>query len=79
MTTETTKAEIESYIDQLFAQEDDALRWAREESQRNGLPAISVSPHEGALLQFLLRSVGAKKAVEIGALGGYSGIWLARG
>ena len=34
MTTETTKAEIESYIDQLFAQEDDALRWAREESQR---------------------------------------------
>lgn len=71
--------EIETYINQLFAQEDDALRWIREESKRNGLPEISVSPHEGALLQLLLRSVGAKKAVEIGALGGYSGTWLARG
>lgn len=71
--------EVESYITQLFAHEDDALRWIREESKRNDLPEISVNANEGALLQFLLRSVGAKKAVEIGALGGYSGTWLARG
>ena len=71
--------EVDSYISQLFAQEDDALRWIREESQRNGLPEINVSAQEGALLQLLLRAGGAKKAVEIGALGGYSGTWLARG
>ncbi|MFN8441592.1 MAG: O-methyltransferase [Caldilineaceae bacterium] len=71
--------EIENYINQLFAQEDDALQHIRAESKRNGLPEISVTPHEGALLQMLLRAVGAKKAVEIGALGGYSGTWLARG
>lgn len=71
--------EVDSYIDQLFAQEDETLRWIREESRRHGLPEINVSAQEGALLQLLLRAVGAKKAVEIGALGGYSGTWLARG
>ncbi len=71
--------ELETYITTLFAQEDDALRWIREESKRNDLPEISVSPYEGAILQMLLRAVGARKAVEIGALGGYSGTWLARG
>jgi caffeoyl-CoA O-methyltransferase len=43
------------------------------------LPAITITPEEGRFLQFLVRGCGARRAVEIGTLGGYSGIWLARG
>lgn len=67
------------YITQLYAQEDAALRAAREDSPMHGLPAISIKPEEGRFLQFVVRAAGVKKAVEIGTLGGYSGIWIARG
>src|SRR5690606_18777266 len=63
---------------EIFAAEDDALQWIQEETRRNNMPQISLSPQEGRLLQFLVRSVGARKAVEIGTLAGYSGTWLAR-
>lgn len=69
---------LNDYITELFAPEDDALRWIQAEAERQGLPSISVQPFEGRLLQFLLRSVGARKVVEIGALAGYSGVWMAR-
>ena len=71
--------QLSRYITDLFAGEDEALRLAREESPRKGLPAISVNPEEGRFLQFLVRACGASKALEIGSLGGYSGIWIARG
>ena len=71
--------EYESYIDALFAGEDEALRSAREEIAREGLPLIYVSASEGKLLQVLARSIGARRVLEIGTLGGYSAIWLARG
>ena len=71
--------QLSRYITDLFAGEDEALRLAREESPRKGLPAISVNPEEGRFLQFLVRACGASKALEIGTLGGYSGIWIARG
>lgn len=61
-----------------FAQEDEILRWIQTEAQRHDLPTISLQPLEGKLLHLLVRSSGAKKIVEIGALGGYSGTWLAR-
>lgn len=67
------------YITDLFAAEDGALHTAREESPKRGLPAISIQPEEGRFLQFVVRASGVKKAVEIGTLGGYSGIWIARG
>ena len=67
------------YITELFAKQDDAQRRALEESPEKGLPAISIQPEEGRFLQFLVRACGAKKALEIGTLGGYSGIWIARG
>jgi caffeoyl-CoA O-methyltransferase len=70
---------LAEYITQLFAPPDAALTRAQTESPQRGLPAISIRPEEGRFLQFLVRVCGAHKAVEIGTLGGYSGIWIARG
>ena len=69
---------LDDYVNELFAPEDDALRWIQAEAERQSLPSISIQPFEGRLLQILLRSVGARKVVEIGALAGYSGVWMAR-
>jgi caffeoyl-CoA O-methyltransferase len=71
--------QISQYINSVFAVEDSALRMAREDSPKRGLPSISIKPEEGRFLQFLVRACGATKAVEIGTLGGYSGTWIARG
>jgi caffeoyl-CoA O-methyltransferase len=66
------------YISQLFAREDDVLAALREEADRTGLPPISISPDEGRLLQVLLTAIGARRVLEVGTLGGYSAIWMAR-
>ena len=71
--------QISRYITSLFAEEDPPLKQAREESPQLGLPAISIKPEEGRFLQFLVRACGARKAVEIGTLDGYSGTWIGRG
>jgi predicted O-methyltransferase YrrM len=70
--------EIAAYIQRLFVHEDNALQRAREEAWAEGLPGIEVSAELGALLGILARTVGARKILEIGTLGGYSGSWLAR-
>jgi len=70
---------VSAYIEELYAVEDEALRWARVDSRDHGLPEINVRPEEGRFLQVLVRACGARRAVEIGSLGGYSGIWIARG
>jgi caffeoyl-CoA O-methyltransferase len=70
---------ISQYVIDLFAVEDDALQYARENSLNLGLPSINVKPEEGKFLQILARISGGEKVVEIGTLGGYSGIWIARG
>lgn len=75
----TYNDQISDYISSLFASEDTSLLTARHESPRHGLPTINIKPEEGRFLQFLVRACGARKAVEIGTLGGYSGIWIARG
>ena len=67
-----------SFVSGLMAREDEALRRIREDTVKDGLPPISVGPDEGKLLDFLARSCGARKAVEIGTLAGYSGVWIAR-
>lgn len=72
------RARLDDYIDSTFVQEDDALRWIQAEATRSGLPAISVRPYEGRLLQMLVHMNAARNVVEIGALAGYSGTWLAR-
>lgn len=66
------------YVEELVALEDDALREARATSKREKLPPINVSASEGKLLQVLARSINAQRILEIGTLGGYSAIWLAR-
>jgi predicted O-methyltransferase YrrM len=70
---------LNQYITGLFASEDRALRYTWKDTQEKGLPSINVKPEEGRFLQFLTRTCSAKKAVEMGTLGGYSGIWIARG
>ena len=62
-----------------FAPEDDVLREIRERSAREGLPGIQVGPMDGLHLEVIARAIGARRAVEIGTLGGYSGVCLLRG
>src|SRR5918997_6405247 len=70
---------IDDYVENLFAPQDAALEAALRESQRAGLPGIQISPNEGKLLQLLAEMVGARRILEVGTLGGYSAINLARG
>ena len=70
---------LEAYTRSIFAIEDEALATIRREIPRRGLPEITVRPEEGRFLQFLIAACGARLAVEIGTLGGYSGTWIARG
>ncbi len=70
--------EIDAYIEDLFVPRDEALEAALEESRRAGLPQIQVSPNEGVLLGLLTQMVGARRILEVGTLGGYSTIHLAR-
>lgn len=66
------------YIASLFAPQDAALTETIVEMQRENVPGINVSAVEGKLLQVLALTVGAKRILEIGTLGGYSGIHFAR-
>ena len=69
---------VDRYINELFVPSDTALSAALEASDSAGLPSISVSPSQGKLLMLLARIQGARNILEIGTLGGYSTIWLAR-
>jgi predicted O-methyltransferase YrrM len=69
---------VDEYIQHLFSANDPALQHALDNSQRHGLPPINVSANEGKLLYMLAKLSGAGKVLELGTLGGYSTIWLAR-
>ncbi|MEW2632532.1 O-methyltransferase [Streptomyces sp. NPDC048389] len=69
---------VDGYISDLLVPQDEALTEALAASDAAGLPAISVAPNQGKLLHLLARVQGARTALEIGTLGGYSTIWLAR-
>ncbi|CAM3999937.1 O-methyltransferase [Lederbergia lenta] len=71
--------QINNYIDSVFTSQDDILEEVILSIKDNGMPSISVSPSSGKLLTMLVSISGAKNVLEIGALGGYSGICLARG
>ena len=68
----------EQYVESLFAA-DEHLERVKESIRANGMPEISIAPGYGRLLTLLVRISGAQRVLEIGALGGYSGICLARG
>jgi predicted O-methyltransferase YrrM len=69
---------VDSYISDLLIPPDPALDAALSASTAAGLPAISVSPTQGKFLHLLAKISGARTILEIGTLGGYSTIWLAR-
>jgi len=76
--TEKTWTAVDDYLNALIVRPDAALNSALEASQAGGLPQIAVSAPQGKLLNLLARAVGARRILEIGTLGGYSAIWLAR-
>jgi len=69
---------VDNYINSLVVPSDPALDAAIEASTKAELPAIAVAPNQGKLLHILARLVNARRILEIGTLGGYSTIWLAR-
>ena len=69
---------VDHYLGDLLVSADPVLEAALAASAAAGLPAINVSPVQGKLLQLLARAIGARNVLEIGTLGGYSTIWLAR-
>ena len=69
---------VDDYFAQSIVAQDDALEAALASSEAEGLPPIEVSAAHGKMLHLLARIAGARKALEIGALGGYSTIWIAR-
>lgn len=70
--------ETVQYMTELFPIEDELLRNLRQEAIAADIPEIHISPEQGAFMQVLLRATGARKVLEVGTLGGYSAIIMAR-
>ena len=71
-------AEVDAFLVDALLEPDDALSGALDRSTAARLPPIAVSPAQGKMLHLLVRMSGARHVLEIGTLGGYSTIWLAR-
>lgn len=69
---------VDQYIGNLFRDEDDCLKATAQSIIDSGIPQISISPNQGKFLHILARLANAKKILEVGTLGGYSTIWMAR-
>ncbi len=69
---------VDDYINDLFVPFDPVLEATLRDCEAAGMPAIAVSPNQGKFLMLLAQIQGARKILEIGTLGGYSSIWLAR-
>jgi len=70
---------VDDYLSRTLVPDDAVLAAALAASDAAGLPAIQVTPNQGRFLQLLARSLGARAILELGTLGGYSTLWLARG
>jgi predicted O-methyltransferase YrrM len=77
-TAEARWAAVDRYVTDLFLPPDSSLEEALERSRAADLPSIQVSPTQGKMLHILARVQGARRILELGTLGGYSTIWLAR-
>jgi len=75
---ETIWADVDRYITDALVPQDEVLTQALRASEAAGLPSIAVSASQGKLLHILARAMGVRSALEIGTLGGYSAIWIAR-
>ena len=69
---------VDRYLGDLLAPSDDKLEAALKANRKARLPAIDVSPLQGKFLQVLVQITQARRVLEIGTLGGYSTIWMAR-
>jgi predicted O-methyltransferase YrrM len=79
MTSKPTPASVDDFLDATVLDGDPVLSAALEASDAAGLPKIAVSAQQGKFLSLLAGAVGARRILEIGTLGGFSTIWLARG
>mgnify|MGYP002652693739 CR=1 FL=1 len=70
--------DVDDYLTATLVGADAALTGVLRANAEAGLPAIDVSPPQGKLLYLLAKSIGAKRILEVGTLGGYSTVWLAR-
>ena len=70
---------VDRYISEALIPADPVLESALAASKKAGLPAIAVAPNQGKWLMILAQAIGARSILEMGSLGGYSTIWLARG
>ncbi|MGE0006573.1 MAG: O-methyltransferase [Parvibaculaceae bacterium] len=77
--TQKTWTAVDSYVNEMLVGPDPVLDETLTASADAGLPEIAVSPAQGKFLMLLARAIGARRVLEIGTLGGYSTIWLARG
>ncbi|MYC95096.1 MAG: O-methyltransferase [Caldilineaceae bacterium SB0661_bin_32] len=68
----------QQFLRDLFHSDDDGLSRLQEEAESEGIPNMSIGPEQGKFLQLLVQLTGARKVLEIGVLGGYSGTWIAR-
>ena len=76
--SDTRWSAVEHWIAERIVPTDDALRAAVEQSAASGLPGIQIEPTTGKLLNLIARMIQAERILEMGTLGGYSTIWLAR-
>ena len=76
--TDASWAAVDRYACELLVRPAEALDAALEASDAAGIPSISVSAAQGKFLMLLAQSMGARRILEIGTLGGYSAIWLAQ-
>jgi predicted O-methyltransferase YrrM len=79
MTQKPNPADVDAFLDTTMVGEDPALSAALEASDAAGLPRIAVSMQQGKFLSLLAGAIQARRILEIGTLGGFSTIWLARG
>ncbi|HXJ21275.1 MAG TPA: O-methyltransferase [Polyangia bacterium] len=76
--TEHAWTNVDEYLNERLVENDPALQAALADSAAAGMPAIAVAPNQGKLLNLLARLSDARRILEVGTLGGYSAIWLAR-
>ena len=79
MTSKPNPADVDDFLDATVLDDDPALSAALEASEAAGLPKIAVSAQQGKFLSLFAGAIGARRILEIGTLGGFSTIWLARG
>ena len=69
---------VDGFMEELFLGDDPVMEAILAASEEGGLPDINVSPNQGKMLWMLAKLAGAQRILEIGTLGGYSTVWLAR-